>query len=373
MRPWYKIHLSTLFVLAIVLAGLVFINIPGDRALRESGRFHHGWPYFYFERDGQSRSWWTFTGAVSEFHVGGLLLNLLTMLCIVALVACACELWIRRFGKLWRFSIAAMLAFTAVIAVITGIVVRDIHRCHRQQQALDTLAGLGTVRAMREERKYDWFRSLFGSQFDGTIHRIDVVSAVPTGGRLPDLTALEDLRFLSLEGVTLGAVDIENLATAPKLGTLVLDLRAIRGDPQQALARISELSIRWIHLGLEGDWLNDELLAGLEPDSRIASLAIKSSRVTGGSFQHLSQMKSLEQVWIDGSKVRDWDFSPLAKAPKLKQIVFYRCNLSQRDEDNLLKLWHDGNLHTGTGPDGMSKLVQAFRMQGVVDPADGGQ
>ena len=79
--------------------------------------------------------------------------------------------------------------------------------------------------------------------------------------------------------------------------------------------------------------------------------------------KHLSEMKSLEGIWIDGSQVRDADFSPLAKAPRLKEAVFYRCNLSQRDEDILLALWPDGNLHTAIGPDGKSKLVQAFRMQ----------
>jgi hypothetical protein len=63
MRPWYKIHFSTLFVLAIVLAGLVFINIPGERTgpyAQISYRFYHGWPYHYFDRLGADYTYWSF-------------------------------------------------------------------------------------------------------------------------------------------------------------------------------------------------------------------------------------------------------------------------------------------------------------------------
>jgi hypothetical protein len=363
IRPWYRIHRATFGVIAVVVAWLVFINIPGDRTLRDTGRFHHGWPYFYIERDGAARSWWSFSGASPEFHVGALLLNILTALCIAALVACACEMWIRRFGRLLRFSIASMLLVTALLAVIMGLVVRDIHRCYRQQETLDPLAELGSLSAVREERRYDWFRSLFGSQFDGIIKRVDVKADSPTGAAVPDLGALNGLTFLNLEGVILGEEDIEKLATAPALETLILDVREIRGDPEKILQAVSRLSIPWIHLGLAGDSLDDECVSRLSQESSIKSLAIKSSRVTAGVFRELGEMKSLERLWLEGALVRDADFSPLAKAPKLKEAIFFRCNLSQRDEKNLLALWPDGNLHTGTGPDGKSKLVQAFRMQ----------
>ena len=363
MRPWYRIHVSTLCVLVIVLAGFVFINIPGDRVLRDNRRFHHGWPYLYFEREGAARSWWSFAGTAQELHVGALLLNILTGLCIAALVACACELWIRRFGRLMRFTVASMLVVTALFAVIMGLAVRDVHRCYRQQKTLDELAMLGSVSATRDERKYDWLRSLFGSEFDGSIKRIDVKAETPTGAVLPDLSALNDLTFLNLEGVILGEEEVGNLAAAPKLETLFLDVREIRGDPEKMLGAVSRLSIPWIHLGLAGDSLDDECVSRLSQESSIKSLAIKSSRVTAGVFRELGEMKSLERLWLDGALVRDADFSPLSKAPKLKEAIFLRCNLSQRDENNLLALWPDGNLHTGTGPDGKSKLVQAFRMQ----------
>ena len=98
MRPWYQIHFSTLFVLAIVVAALVFINIPGDRMEIVSNRFYHGWPYHYFDREGSEHSFWSFTGTATRFDGRALLLNVLAAACIVALVACACELWIRRSG-----------------------------------------------------------------------------------------------------------------------------------------------------------------------------------------------------------------------------------------------------------------------------------
>jgi hypothetical protein len=362
-RPWYRIHPATLGVIAVVVAWLVFINIPGDRVLRDNRRFHHGWPYLYFEREGAARSWWSFAGTTPEFHIDALLLNILTALCIAGLVACACELWIRRFGRLLRFSIASMLIVTALLAVIMGLVVRDVHRCHRQQQTLDVLARLGTMRADRKERKYDWFRSLLGSQFDGMVYDVRVVSAEPTGAPISDLSALDGLRFLNLEGVILGDEDAEHLASLPKLQSLFLHVHAVRGNRRKAFERISELPIPSFHLVLDGDSFDDESISDLRSGSTIKLLTIISSRVTERVFRHLIEMKSLENIWIEGAQVRDADFSVLSKAPKLKEAVFYRCNLSQRDEDQLLKLWPDGNLHTGTGPDGKSKLVQAFRPQ----------
>src|SRR5688500_13461366 len=103
MRPWYRIHFSTLFVLAMVLAGLIFVNIPGDRTSAISTRYFHGWPYHYFERDGSDRSFWSFTGGSPQLNTGALILNALTALCIGGLVAMACEWWIRRNGRLFRF------------------------------------------------------------------------------------------------------------------------------------------------------------------------------------------------------------------------------------------------------------------------------
>src|SRR5687768_6235880 len=114
MRPWYRIHLSTLSVLGIVLAGLVFINIPGDRGPHWPYRFSHGWPYVYFERSGAADSFWSFAGAATLLHVPELAGNVVVAICIVLLVACPCELWIRKNGRLFRFGIQSMLTATAL-------------------------------------------------------------------------------------------------------------------------------------------------------------------------------------------------------------------------------------------------------------------
>ena len=358
MRPWYRIHFSTVFVLAFVLAWMVFINIPGDGTLRDTGQFHHGWPYLYFERKGGARSWWSFAGTSPEFHVDALLLNVVTALCIAALVAFACELWIRRFGRLLRFSIASLMFGTAILAMIMGLVVHDVHRCYRQQRTLDELAKLGSVQARRDERKYDWFRSLFGSDFDGTIKRIDVKAGSPTGAVVPDLSALDGLEFLNLEGVILGEEDVAKLATAPKLETLILDVRAVRGNRVSTIGRLSELEIKSYHLSLNSELFDDGSVSSLTRKITVTSLAINSSHITERTFRHVSKIKSLEELHIAKASLRDADFSPLATAPKLKLAVFVGCKLSPADESKLLSLWPDGNLAFFTTPNG--KAVQAF-------------
>src|SRR5688572_32251007 len=42
-RPWYRFHFSTLGVMALVVAWMVFINIPGERTSIISDRLDHGW------------------------------------------------------------------------------------------------------------------------------------------------------------------------------------------------------------------------------------------------------------------------------------------------------------------------------------------
>lgn len=366
MRPWYRIHCSTLSVLAIVLAGLVFINIPGDRMLGDSGRYHHGWPYFYFERSAQPRTWWSFSGTSTEFHLDALLLNVLAAACITALAACAAELWIRRYGRLLRFTIMTMLTVTAIVAAILGVVVRDLHRCWRQQEAIDQLAAQGSIRVSREERKYDWLRSLFGSNWDGTIHRIDFDSTSREGGTVPDLSALVDLRFLDLEGIALQAGDDNRLAALPKLETLFLTIKSLRDEPSATLTPISKNPVL-AGLFLDGDQFDDEKLLHVSVQSGMKHLGVKSARITADSLTHVAKLKALESLWIEGAPLRDADFSPLAKASKFKTAIFYRCNLSQADERRLLSLWPDGNLHTGAVPDGKSRLVQAFTMEQNVE------
>src|SRR5687767_12503879 len=116
MRPWYRIHRSTLVVLALVGACLVFINIPGDPVVINSKEFQHGWPYHYFKREGADHSFWSFSGTRGRFYPEALLLNTAAALCIVALVACICELWIRQNGRLFRFGIKSLLMLTALVA-----------------------------------------------------------------------------------------------------------------------------------------------------------------------------------------------------------------------------------------------------------------
>jgi hypothetical protein len=361
MRPWYRIHFSTLAVVGIIFAWMVFINIPADRTLGSRGRFYHGWPYLYFERNGDPHSWWSFAGGgIPEFHIEALLLNMLVAFCIAALAAFACELWIQRYGRLFRFSILSMLVVTALVASMMGVVVRDLQRSYRQGEVLDELAKLGSVEASRTECRYDWFRSLFGSNLDGTIDGILFISSSPAGATVPDLSALSDLTSLEWQGVALGSTELERLSNLPNLKTLVVSVHSLHSESATTLTKLSEHPAL-LALRLYGDQFDDESVSNISSQSQIKGLGIKSARVTGRSVLHISNLESLEGFYIEGARMRDADFSPLARLLKLKSVMFVNCNLSQADEDQLLERWPKGNLHTSIGPD--KELVQAFQTQ----------
>ncbi len=361
MRPWYRIHRSTLSVLLIVLACLVFINLPG-KPLGDKHSYYHGWPYFYFERKVQPRTWWSFSGTATVFHVDALVLNVVAALCITALAACATELWIRRYGSLFRFSIKAVLVVTGLIAVFLGIAVRDLHRCLRQQETLDRLAAQGSLSVSREERDLDWLRGLFGSNLDGAVESITFRSTSRQGATLPDLSALVDLEWLYLDGIALGAEDIQRFQSLPKLQTLYVSVKSLRDELSATLTPLSEHP-ELAGLILDGDDFGDEAILQLSDECRIHALRINSALITADSLKHISRLKSLDHLQIEQTPLRDADFSPLAQAPSLRFAMFVGCNLSAADEAELMKLGPDGNVATGNDPVSQSKFVQAFRIE----------
>jgi len=354
-RPWYRIHRSTLVVLAIVLAWLVFINVPGDRGPHWPFRFYHGWPYHYFERGGAEYAFWSFAGTAPRFHPEALVLNAVTALCIQALIACPCELWIRRNGRLLRFGTRAMLAATALFAVLMGFVGRDLRDCYRQQQAIHELATLGSVTASHELRKYDWFRSFLGSYTHGIIDGLDL-KVTHQIDRLPDFRSLQNIEWLSLEMRNLPE-NIGWLAELPKLERLCVALTSLGDSGPEKLGDFTELPELWA-LALLGDEFDDDAVLHISSETRLGWLAIDSSKITAKGLNRLGQLKTLTSLTLHQSVIQTQDCSVLLQFPRLRHLTFLGSNLTAQDEQKMRKLWPDAQVVAGTSHVAPGSMIQ---------------
>jgi hypothetical protein len=357
MRPWYRIHWPTLFVLAIVLAWLVFINIPGDpiNALW-SNRFYHGWPYHYYVRGGEDHSYWSFTqptpwfGKPPQFDVQALLLNVLIAICIVALAACPCELWIRHNGRLFRFGTRSILVLTTVVAVIMGLAAREVRRCYRQQQAIRELEQIGAVTMNRSRQKYDWFRSFVGAELHGVVTGVDLVATVPVE-RLPDLRQLESIRSIGMELVN-PPENIGQLAELPKLKYVSVKLTSLAGAEPERLTELTEHPQLW-RLHLVGDEFNDAVISHISRDARIEQLSIQSTKITEAALVQISEMDSLTVLHLDECVLKNLDYSVLDRLTNLNWLTFIGKNLTAQDTIKLRSqsLWPNATYDSGTTQD----------------------
>jgi hypothetical protein len=350
MRPWYRIHFSTLFVLAIVLAGLVFINIPGERTgpyARISNRFYHGWPYHYFDRLGSEFTYWSFAGADKRFHTKALVLNLLAVSCIAALVACVCELWIRRNGRLLRFGTRWLLIAIALIAVPIGLVSRDVRRCAHQQQVFQELAQFGAVETTRDLQKFDWLRSLFGDHFHGTI-RSAKLSATQPVDRLPDLRSLDSLQRLHLVMPNLPE-NMDQVAELTNLTGFSVTLTSLDETDRSRLTELTQLP-QLDSLQLLVDDIDDGDVLLISAESRVLGLAVSSPRITEKSLHRLSRLKSLTHLTLHAKVILDQDqnIAVFSRFSKLTSMHLLGHGLTAKDADKVRVLWPDASFFGGT-------------------------
>jgi hypothetical protein len=340
MRPWYRIHCSTLSILAVVLAGFVFINLPGDNLGPWRDKFSHGWPYVYFQRHGAEGSFWSFTGKGTKFRAPELMGNVLTALCIVALVACPCELWIRRHGRLFRFGIRSMFVVTALVAVVMGLSVQKVQRRYRQQHALAELAQYGSVSTGRRQQPYDWLWSLLGDYAHGTIESVSFAATSPFG-RLPDLHDLRDVDeiWLELRNVPAGMEELGELPTLKRLSVKLTS--AGRADLKHltALSEVTQLGFLW----LAGDEFDDRTLTAISPRSQVEMLWIESPDIGWTGLRRLGELNALVHVALDERVLQQPD-SVLQVLGNLRSVRFEGNKLTSREEQKVRRLWPNANV-----------------------------
>lgn len=349
-RPWYRLHRRTQVVLLLVLAWMTLVNVPGEMKLQDR-QVYHGWPYFYFHHEpGPRASYWSFAGltGLADFDWAAIARNVIVAICIAGLVACACELWIRRYGRFFRFSLSSLFIGTALIAILLAIVIQDLQHCLRQQRALDSFAAYARVSVRREPRDFDWFRSLFGQHMPGRVVHLNLSARFAGPTTPPDLTALSDLRSVDLENIPLTLDCVYQLSQMRNLKRLQVQVSQIQGsrlNVLQALASVPALQL----LVLRGNHFGDDDLAALASAQQLSEITVISNRITGEALQHLERLESLQFLMIEDGDLTGANFGPLFRMRSLDFINFTGCKMTPVDEQRLGQMAPHG-INIGTDP-----------------------
>jgi hypothetical protein len=220
---------------------------------------------------------------------------------------------------------------------VLGLVARDVRRCALHQQTLGELAQFGSLEVGRDLRKFDWFRSLFGDHFHGTVRSVALTTSRPMD-RLPDLSALDSLVGLNLEAENIPE-NIDHVADFPKL-KVSMTLTSLADTDRSKLTALSELP-QLCSLGLLGDQVDDSAVLLISPDTQLEWISIGSSMLTAKSLTRLRELKSLTQLTLDQEVIRNQDCSPLLQAPQLSFLIFIGKIFTPQDADKMRALWPD--------------------------------
>jgi hypothetical protein len=209
-RPWYRLHLSTYFVLLVPLTVLVLVGAPGYKT--DDSSWEHGWPLVHLVRreladsfafapprpsdtppwlrwaqstgaqDGpfalaETSGWrhaagWKQTGTVVVVHKTALAANLLVAAAICAAVAGPYEWWRRRR---FRYSLRSLLVFFLVAAVALGWCRRQANTRGQERTVIEQLEKLGCEVSERYWGPV-WLARLVGEHYPFILRCPDEVS-----------------------------------------------------------------------------------------------------------------------------------------------------------------------------------------------------
>lgn len=354
-RPLYHLHKQSFAIALLAAAWLVLINFPAE-VKPFSERVGHGWPRYYYLHDGPIDSYWSFGPAgstppwpaiLNNLNRSALAHNALIALGIVLVAAVLAELWIRRFGRLFRFGLGAVLAGTALIAVLLGLMRAELQHCLHQQSVLGQLASFANVSVEREPRQYDWIRSLFGQHMPGqvTVLHLEVRDSTPPIP--PGFGSFPELRDLHLDNVVLSPEWVAQIDRLPldELQVTASDLHGPRAEVLRSLTAIPILTT----LTLSGASFADDDLAAISPPNNLEQLTVRSPKITDRLFGHLVNLPRLKELEFEDADFTGANFAPLLQISHLYMVRFVGCKMSEEDKERLSKLPPNGYLSEDSG------------------------
>jgi hypothetical protein len=398
-RPWWKLHFSTKVVIAVVVIGLIFANVPGQEVayvdVPDAGgkygpdyypyyRYEHGWPASYMARIDQfgiAGNCWTLHDRVSEFHAFSLASDIAVAVLIVSASALIVEIWRRRRGSLSRFRLIELFGLMTVVAVFAGWLQYEIRQVREERSALrEALAdlherfptsGYGEVDVENdqflnyEHRGPTFVRELAGNYlpFARLDHVVcsDIVDANPRyADRFPYLLCISPHPPRSDEPWEQAVAKLRNLETLGLLWTGMGNLsdhpplRSLRGINLYD-SGATERDLRWLgqcsnleEVDLTDVIVTDEHLRLLLPLKKLKALSVgkagDSPELTDECFEIFAQFSQLENLWLFG-EFHGEKVDQLLKLKRLNALGLMSPNLNTSCVRKLKQFGHLDDLY----------------------------
>jgi hypothetical protein len=366
-RSWWRLHFSTWVVIAVPLAILTLIVVPGspnnhDLFVSAPLFYEHGWPFvfldryfppppgragpdasFKFLRDWRDKqglrramsdnedwlwseddflhgepSWldgsrWPLRGE-SLVSVAGLALDIAVVLVIAAAVAALYECWARRR---WQYRLRSLLGAFLIIAMGLGWWRHSINEYQRDSQATTVLRKKGLDVAWRYSGPV-WLMKLVGQNHLRPLHYVVSVTrhlnedANGMAGDEADVSSVVDS-------------DLGRVHEWSRLQQLYLSNTRITDAGLKYVEGRRELDT----LDLEGTQVTDAGLAHLHDLPKLRFLILNSTRITGKGLRHLKGLAHLQDLSLDKTQITDDDLPTLKDLPELHDLSL--CNTKVTD------------------------------------------
>ncbi|HUT93333.1 MAG TPA: hypothetical protein VMY37_27970 [Thermoguttaceae bacterium] len=371
-RPWYRLHLSTLVVVLLLLVPLILIMVPGRRAgvmgpwsLMSTVRLErqeHGWPWVHVDRvfawspnpqgrtvvqdtagiadylDGEEArslrrlawprlataskydynldeepAWssaynWPLGGRTVAVHKLALALNLATALLICAAVAVTYEWWRRRRHRLCQFHLRELLLLVLIVSAGLAWWRALAAETARESELIRRLQQSGCV-VDRRCLAPVWLRTLAGTRHLQLLHRADCVH----------IDCVH--RFAGTE------------ATIARDWT---DLRKLI----QRFRHLKQVSLHGA---------DDAEVAQVAQITSVRSLVLDDARVTDGAFRSIERMVRLKTLVVDAGAPPPTEITDtaLAHLKRLENLRILRLITSHYEDPsrNPLKITDSGLAH----------------------------
>jgi hypothetical protein len=375
-RPWYRLHLSTWF-LVLVATGLAAIMIvPGETDIEQVGHvyggpsgnygifeesFRHGWPWeYYYRREAKifsdsfenrtkapwlvPRAWMLFDSDsnLNSFSYIFLMLDIVVGATIVLIATLLFE-WRRRLRTRWfQFTLRELLSLLLIVAILLSW--WRVHHNQRMREMeiasrfsdrtswTDEYRGpifLSRIFGTRILTDFNSYTRFAGLSFRSQQEANDLVSCLKEFGSLEEI----DLPS-SLDAKEEGNVFDEMLAeisTLKKLRSLTLVCAKITDAGMKTIANIPKLE----ELDVGGTEITSRGVQCLKSSLHLVWLDISGTKIDDGAGETLECLKNLVFLDLADTKITDQSVESLGRLTRLTSLDISNTRIT---EDGYQKL-----------------------------------
>ena len=312
----FRPRILTLVVFFVAAAVIVLANLSYDEADAEGGpnRLHYrsyGWPILWHRLVLSGIKVFGTERAIGWYYsLPRLVANVALWVLLLGTLAGTCEWLLRRYRPRPRWSLRTLLAFIALVAVLSGWYANARNRAAIQDPLIPLQGGYGQPLVFVDRWGPKWFdllgmdclrrRIVLASNWSLDFHVPAAEQEFLQLARAPDVRYLMGFHVDELTPTTAKA-----LGSMRQLETLDIELKRLTADLPAALSELSELrslSISWgeYYSGDDNEArLVDECLAAIGNMPRLETLHLQDLPVRGRSLACLACLKGLKSLDVD--------------------------------------------------------------------------